>query len=198
MIICVYNTVCQRAQWITFDLHISSRYYNQTKFGGLENLQSNTYTNSCLQTLYYIPQLRAHTLNHLCEEEFCLSCELGFLFHMLDISNGINCNSSNFLRCFRHIPQAASLFEPAEPDPEKLGYGKLMQQFASFLLNQLHKASLRKANSLRIPTIQSSQGNTRPGAKQAPQMQVYCQFDIESTIYQVKYLFCSGNIRYNK
>ncbi|KAL6047104.1 poly(A)-specific ribonuclease [Balamuthia mandrillaris] len=120
-------------------------YYNRTKFGGLENVYANAYTHACLQTFYFIPQLRMHMLNHVCREEFCLSCELGFLFHMLDICEGKSCHASNFLRTFRHMPSTSDLFEPttvaATSDTVRLG--RLIQRFNAFLLEQLQKESLR-------------------------------------------------------
>jgi len=143
------------------------RYYNRTKFGGLENLQPNSYINSCLQAFYFIPQLRvfscppasprsltkrwlllqAQMLNHLCNQEFCFCCELGFLFHMLDISNGASCNASNFIRAFIHNPQSAALLEPAEPDAERVVYGKLGQMFHLLMVNQIQRESARSAES---------------------------------------------------
>lgn len=37
--------------------------------------------------MYYIIPFRIGILNHLCDREFCLSCELSFLFHMIKISS---------------------------------------------------------------------------------------------------------------
>ncbi len=122
-------------------------------------------------------------LNHLCDDEFCLCCELGFLFHMLDISNGVSCDASNFFRSFRHIPQATSLLEPAEPDAERITYGKLGQQFHLFMVNQLNKESMKKGGDGRpsprtagtpptsggaSPTPATSQPSSAGGSPQSP------------------------------
>eukprot|EP01117_Protostelium_nocturnum_P009736 TRINITY_DN3481_c0_g1_i1.p1 TRINITY_DN3481_c0_g1~~TRINITY_DN3481_c0_g1_i1.p1 ORF type:complete len:1093 (+),score=214.39 TRINITY_DN3481_c0_g1_i1:80-3358(+) len=113
--------------------------FNRTYFAGLENILPNSYCNSGLQTMYFIPQLRTYMLNHLCKKEFCLSCELGFLFHMLDNAHGINCQASNFLRCFRQIPQATGLGLTETPADDGISLVRLMENFNRFILEQLQK-----------------------------------------------------------
>ena len=98
---------------------MTRRKYNETSFGGLENILANSYVNACLQGIYFIPDLRVALLEHLCRQEDCLSCELAFLFRMvrahslqLDGAKGANFAASNFLRVFRQHPQALALGTP--------------------------------------------------------------------------------------
>lgn len=54
--------------------------YNQTPYVGLENKFENSYLNAYIQVLYHIKPFRIAMMNHLCKKQFCLACELGFLF----------------------------------------------------------------------------------------------------------------------
>ncbi|CAG8616504.1 10808_t:CDS:10, partial [Acaulospora morrowiae] len=131
-------------------------FYNKTHYAGLETHITNSYCNSLLQVLFFIPVLRLITKSHIgstCSKENCLCCELGFLFRMLEDARGRNCQASNFLRAFSTIPQASALglFEPEEPD-EKTTYSLLIQNFNRFILEQLHQ----ECNSENNPRLLKS------------------------------------------
>ncbi|KAG0240611.1 poly(A)-specific ribonuclease [Actinomortierella wolfii] len=147
-------------------------FYNKTKFGGLETHIANSYCNALLQVLFFTPLLRALLKHHIglaCPRENCLSCELGFLFRMLEDSNGQNCQARNFLRAFSTIPQASALglFEPEAPDA-KTPYSSLIQNFNRFLLEQLHQeSSLEKpivGGTLPFPPSAAATSTTVPSA----------------------------------
>lgn len=95
--------------------------------------------------MYFSEPIRRAMLNHLCEMEFCLSCELGFLFHMLENSQGLPCQASNFLRTFRSLPEGAALGLVLPEDDEALrknmNFRRLIQSWNRFILSQLHSVS---------------------------------------------------------
>lgn len=85
------------------------RYYNKTKFAGLETHIVNSYANPLLQLLRFTMVARNLSLHHTardCRIESCLLCELGFLVDMLEKANGPNCQATNFLRALNKQPDA--------------------------------------------------------------------------------------------
>lgn len=115
----MFNISCM-AGIETFDFG----HYNDTKFAGLEIHIPNAYCNSMLQVrapfsslvlpdllllcdsdqvLYFLEPIRQAMLSHLCAKEFCLACELGFLFRMLDSSTGKSCQVSPSFATFTYV-----------------------------------------------------------------------------------------------
>lgn len=114
--------------------------YNRTGFCGLEASLPNAYCNAMLQILYFSERLRVFILNHTCSRENCLCCELSFLFHMMDISPGMPCQSSNFLRALRTIPEASALglVFTDQAAVWQSNVPRLVQSFIRFILQQIH------------------------------------------------------------
>lgn len=131
---------------------IQNRYFNKTPYAGLETHIKNSYLNPLLQLLFSITPLRLLCMNHVhsaCYTINCLTCELGFLFKMLEAAgkhSGSTCQATNFLRAFNGIPQggALGLFEPASATnattaQASIIYGPLIQTCNRFLLERMHQ-----------------------------------------------------------
>jgi PAB-dependent poly(A)-specific ribonuclease subunit 2 len=135
---------CSKYGVETFDF----TYYNKTEFSGLEANVPNAYCNAMLQVLYYLSPLRRTLLNHLCDKEFCLSCELSFLWHMLDQRTFKACQPTNFLRAFRTIDSAQNMelvFGDTEEVPTEFNYAPLVELWNTFILEQIDKELTRKS-----------------------------------------------------
>lgn len=66
--------------------------------------------------LYFIPAVKVAVSGHVCLREFCLTCELAFIMHMLDLAQGATCQASNLLRALRQLREAVALGLVEGPD----------------------------------------------------------------------------------
>jgi len=136
-------------------------FYNKTQFGGLEGHIDHSYCNSYLQLLYFTPPLRLICKSHIrmsCYREFCLACELGFLFCMLDDAKGMNCQASNFLKSFAKKPQAQALGLLDHGVNPK--YAEMIQGFTRFILDHVSmELNTCKPEPLKIQAVEGVEGS---------------------------------------
>lgn len=91
-------------------LNLPGRYYNKTRYSGLENDIFNSYMNPLLQIFKSTPLIRNIALHHVarsCIQEACLLCEMGFLFDMLEKAGGDSgkvCRATNFFKTYSSLP----------------------------------------------------------------------------------------------
>ncbi|KAI9355730.1 ubiquitin carboxyl-terminal hydrolase-domain-containing protein [Zopfochytrium polystomum] len=156
-------------------------FYNKTHYGGLETHIANSYCNAMLQVLFFNQAIREVVFAHVvstCSRSACITCELGFLFQMLESSSGANCQATNLLSVFSSIPQAAALglFEPVVgggrtgglSSSTTLSYSTLIQNFHRFILEQINQettlveaedgaANFQKLFAVQIRTLNTCQ-----------------------------------------
>lgn len=105
--------------YVKYSLHGSSklltecRFYNRTRYSGLEIHISNSYANALLQVMHFTPVIRNLALQHAatsCVGELCLLCELGFLFDMLQKAEGLICQANNLLKTLSSHPQGKGIW----------------------------------------------------------------------------------------
>ena len=114
-------------------------FYNKTQHSGLEIHIANSYSNPLLQLYRFTPLLRNLALQHAatgCLYEMCLLCEMGFLFNMLELASGQNCQATNFLKTFNSIPQAGAMGLLEEESPNN-SLAMMIQVLNRFLLERI-------------------------------------------------------------
>ena len=140
--------------------------YNRTGFCGLEASLPNAYCNAMLQILYYSERLRIILLNHTCSRENCVCCELSFIFHMMDVSPGMPCQSSNFLRALRTIPEASALglVFTDQAAVWQSNVPRLVQSFIRFILQQIHMqiSPSEKEKGIKFTSALNSSPSKKP------------------------------------
>ncbi|XP_014242212.1 PAN2-PAN3 deadenylation complex catalytic subunit PAN2 isoform X2 [Cimex lectularius] len=127
--------------------------FNKSGLSGLEATLPNSYCNSMIQLLYFTESLRSVMLCHQCCSEFCVCCELGFLFHML--GSGAPCHSGNLLRALRSAKEASALrLILSDSSVHDANLVLLIQSWNRFILHQMHSELLEyKRKETKTPTF---------------------------------------------
>ena len=134
------------------------KYYNKTPYSGLETHIANSFVNSLLQLYRFVPLIRNVALQHAatsCVTENCFLCEFGFLFDMLEIAAGQNCQATNLLRTFGASRETANLglFEEATLNAG-VPLANTIQSVNRFFLKQMaHDYRLMIGNADRLDDV---------------------------------------------
>lgn len=118
------------------------RYYNKTKYSGLETHIVNSYANPLLQLYRFTNVARNLALQHAaqnCVHEGCLLCELGFLVDMLEKAQGQNCQATNLLKVLSKQRGAATL-GILEDRTATTPLAVMVQSLNRFLLHKLEES----------------------------------------------------------
>ncbi len=140
-----YNHLLDLVYYIKEAIELRLRIENSHYLKNSGHVTGNGVSSLNLQVLYFLDPVRAAMQSHLCAKEFCLTCELGFLFRMLDRSDGRSCQASNFLRAFRTLREASGLGLLLNWGDEqlsrKMDLSKLIQSWTRFVLQQVSRVS---------------------------------------------------------
>ncbi|KAE8226230.1 hypothetical protein CF319_g1142 [Tilletia indica] len=162
-------------------------FYNTTPYSGLETHIPQSYANSYLQLLFSLLPLRQLSKAHIlqsCPDEGCLLCEAGFLFRMLEDTNGANCQATNFLRAFTTNRRAKECGVLDEADEKGTGgmegsimsgmsndpgaYANMVQRLNRFLIDELSKDYEGLPSTTSHPSVPIERGLWVPGGPGAP------------------------------
>ncbi|CAI4062259.1 hypothetical protein N7582_002086 [Saccharomyces uvarum] len=141
--------------------------FNNTEYSGLDPDVDNHYTNAIIQLYRFIPEMFNFVVGCLKDENFetALLTDLGYLFDMMDRSNGKICSSTNFQASLKSLTDKMYLDnnvpqEHLEEYLESLCIGESIEGFSSsesikrnmpqkfnrFLLSQLIKEEAQTVN----------------------------------------------------
>ncbi|KAH0478747.1 MAG: hypothetical protein KVP17_001277 [Porospora cf. gigantea B] len=150
--------------------------YNLTRYKryvGLENGTGMDYIIPTLQLVYFVAPLREAMVEHTCETEHCILCELGFLFHMMNLQSveglGYPVLPLNFVRTLREtkeahvlglLPETDLRIDTKQRNPDALRPLEAERAvircglFFQFLLDRVHKeATTVSEQAGLIPSI---------------------------------------------
>lgn len=148
--------------------------FNQTPFSTLDTDGDNVYTNSILQLYRFIPEVFNLVVGCLKDENFgpgSILTELGYLYDMMDRSQGKICRPTNFQTTFNAkagVKELGLIAQSSEntldfnglsieksniPSPEKL-QKSLIQKFNEFLLqNLIDEEAQKKTDNVALKEL---------------------------------------------